>query len=166
MKLQFLFFRTIVAGILKSLSSFISFIMIAAITRLMGAEESGLFLLSISILGVLSVFFRLGLDQIFLRLLGADDKNTDSINAITTGIIWAVFASVFFTIIIYINSEFISNVLLSKPKFYPILSKIIWALPFMVVFLLLSFSLFSSNLRKLSGYSTTSNGNLFFWGNC
>ena len=58
----------------KLSAAFIAFGLTALVTRNMPNDEAGLFLLGFSILAVLSVFFRLGLDNVMLSLLSA--RNT------------------------------------------------------------------------------------------
>ncbi|MEY8200885.1 MAG: hypothetical protein RPS47_16730, partial [Colwellia sp.] len=84
MKKSSLLIKTALAAAIKALAASIAFFMTAAITRVMGAEESGLFLLAISILAFSSVFFRLGLDNVLLRLIGADKGTPRSIGAVST----------------------------------------------------------------------------------
>ncbi len=139
MKNSSLLLKTALAAAIKALAAFIAFFMTAAITRVMGAEESGLFLLAISILAFSSVFFRLGLDNIFLRLIGADKGTPRSIGAVSTGVVWSLLASVLFALLVYVCADFLAIFIFSKPEFSTVLSTMIWAVPFMVVFMLLSF---------------------------
>ena len=131
-----LLLKTALAAAIKALAAFIAFFMTVAITRVMGAEESGLFLLAVSILAFSSVFFRLGLDNAFLRLIGADQGTTRSIGAVSTGVTWSLLASVLFALLVYISADFIAISIFSKPEFSTVLSTMIWAVPFMVVFML------------------------------
>lgn len=139
MKKSSLLIKTALAAAIKALAAFIAFFMTAAITRIMGAEESGLFLLAISILAFSSIFFRLGLDNVILRLIGADKGTSYSIGAVSTGLIWSLFASVLFALLVYLSADFLAVVVFSKAEFALVVSTMIWALPFMVVFMLLSF---------------------------
>jgi O-antigen/teichoic acid export membrane protein len=138
-KTRTLLVKTAFAAGIKFSAAFIAFFMTASITRLLGAEQSGLFLLAISLLAFGSVFFRLGLDNVLLRLIGADQGSTRSIGSVTTGLIWSVIVAVAITLIVFLNSDFLSVHLFKKPEFTPVLSIMIWALPLMVVFTLLSF---------------------------
>jgi O-antigen/teichoic acid export membrane protein len=139
LKTRTLLVKTAFAAGVKFSAAFIAFFMTVSITRLLGAEQSGLFLLAISLLAFGSVFFRLGLDNVLLRLIGADQASTRSIGSVTTGLIWSVIVAVAITLIVFLNSEFLSIHLFKKSEFTPVLSIMIWALPLMVVFTLLSF---------------------------
>ncbi|MEY8198277.1 MAG: oligosaccharide flippase family protein [Colwellia sp.] len=139
MKTKSILIKTVLAGLVKAFAALIAFFMTAVVTRIIGADEAGLFLLAISILTFLSTFFRLGLDNIFLRLIGADKGTARSIGAVSTGIIWSLLSAVLFAILVYICADFIAISIFSKPEFSTVLSTMIWAVPFMVVFMLLSF---------------------------
>ena len=140
MNKSILLLKTALAAAIKAFAGLVAFLMTAVITRAMGAEESGLFFLAISILAFCSVFFRLGLDNAFIRILGADKGSPYSIRAISTGISWSVLAAIIFASVVFLSADLIAESALSKPDFLPVLSTMIWALPFMVVFMLLSFA--------------------------
>ncbi|MFQ3191188.1 MAG: O-antigen/teichoic acid export membrane protein [Paraglaciecola sp.] len=139
MKKSSLLIKTALTAAIKAMAAFIAFFMTAAITRIMGAEEAGLFLLAISILAFSSIFFRLGLDNVLLRLIGADRGTPRSIEAVSTGIVWSVLASGVFTLLVISYPDFLAHYVFSKPEFSKVISIMIWALPFIVVFMLLSF---------------------------
>jgi O-antigen/teichoic acid export membrane protein len=139
MKSRSLLLKTLLAAAVKVLAAFIAFFMTVAITRLLGANEAGLFLLAISILSFSSVFFRLGLDNVILKLIGSSEGSPDSIGAMRTALIWCSLATITITIFISIIAGPLSIHLFSKPEFSNVLSTMIWALPFMVVFMLLGF---------------------------
>jgi O-antigen/teichoic acid export membrane protein len=139
MKKSSLLIKTALTAAIKAMAAFIAFFMTAAITRIMGAEEAGLFLLAISILAFSSIFFRLGLDNVLLRLIGADRGTPRSIGAVSTGIAWSVLASGVFTLLVISYPDFLAHYVFSKPEFSKVISIMIWALPFIVVFMLLSF---------------------------
>lgn len=139
MKTRVLLFKTLLAAAVKASAAFIAFFMTVAITRLLGASESGLFLLAISILSFGSVFFRLGLDNVIIRLIGGSKGNINSIGAMSTALMWSSLIAIAMTVLIAIAAEPLSIYLFEKPEFTHVLSTMIWALPFMVVFILLSF---------------------------
>jgi len=139
MKTRALLLKTMLAATVKASAAFIAFFLTIVITRLLGASEAGLFLLAISILSFGSVFFRLGLDNAILRLIGGSKGSSESINAMRTGLIWSVLAAIAMTFLVALNPEPISITVLEKPELSNVLSTMIWALPFMVVFMLLGF---------------------------
>jgi len=139
MKDKSILIKTAIAGATKAATAFIAFFMTAAVTRTLGAEESGLFLLAISILAFLSVFFRLGLDNVVLRLISAGQGSPKSIGAMSTGLITSLAIGLLATLLVFLNADVIANAVFSKPEFAPVLSIMIWVLPLMLVFMLLSF---------------------------
>jgi O-antigen/teichoic acid export membrane protein len=139
MKVKDLLFKTGVAAVVKASSALIAFFMTVVVTRLLGASESGLFLLAISILSFGSVFFRLGLDNVIVRLIGCSKGSSDSIGAMRTALIWSSLAAITITIFIVLVAEPLSIHLFAKPEFSSVLSTMIWAMPFMVVFMLIGF---------------------------
>ena len=130
--------KTVFAGVTKAAAALIAFLMTAVVTRILGAEESGLFLLAVSILIFTSTFFRLGLNNVILRVISADKGSQYSIGAMSTGLLVSVTVGLIFTLLIYLNSPFIAVQVFSKAPFSNVLSTMIWALPFMLVFMLLA----------------------------
>tara|TARA_B110000196_G_scaffold320339_1_gene342074 strand:- start:1432 stop:2703 length:1272 start_codon:yes stop_codon:yes gene_type:complete len=140
MKTKALLFKTGVAGVVKAAAAFISFIMAMAITRFLGPEQAGLFLLALSILSFFSVFLRLGLDNVIVKLIGGSNGSTYSISALTTGLVWSVLAALSITFLIYVGAQFLSVYVFAKPEFSNVLSIMILALPFMVIFMVLGYA--------------------------
>jgi O-antigen/teichoic acid export membrane protein len=139
MKTRVLLLKTGFAAAVKASAAFIAFFMTIAVTRLLGAEQSGLFLLAISILSFGSVFFRLGLDNVIIKLIGSSKGDLHSVGSVSTGLLWGGVASIVITIIVSMYAEFFSINVFSKPEFVDVLSNMVWALPFMVVFMLIGF---------------------------
>jgi O-antigen/teichoic acid export membrane protein len=138
MKTNSILIQSAFAGFTKVVAAFAAFFMTAAVTRTLGAAESGLFLLAVSILAFLSVFFRLGLDNVVLRLISASQGSSKAIGALSTGLITSLAIGLLATLLFFFNVEFIASQVFSKAIFSTVLSVMIWALPFMLVFTLLS----------------------------
>ncbi len=139
MKTKALLIKTGLAAAVKAGAAFIAFFMTITITRLLGAEQAGLFLLALSILSFGSVFLRLGLDSVVVRFIGSSQGNLRSISALSTGLIWSTLATLAITILFLFGADILSVYVFTKPKFENVLSIMILALPFMVVFMLLGF---------------------------
>ena len=138
MKTATLIFKTLVAAITKASAALIAFFMTAAITRLLGPTQAGLFLLALSILSFCSVFFRLGLDSVIIRLIGADRGEGHTLIKLSTGLTWSISSALIMCLILSLFVDEISLNVFSKPEFSNVLLLMIWALPFTVVFMLLS----------------------------
>lgn len=134
-----LIFSSIIAAFVKAFAALIAFFMTLAITRLLGAEQAGLFLLAMSILSFSCVFFQLGLDNVIIRLISSSKGEVKSISAMNTGLIWSLLSTIVFVLIVLFNSRFFSSSLFSKPELHGPLSIMILGLPFMLVYLLLGF---------------------------
>ena len=139
MKTRSILRKTALAGLIKAVAAFIAFLMTAAVTRTLGAEEAGLFLLAITILAFLGVFFRLGLDNVVLRLISAGQGSPKAIGVMSTGLITSLTIGLLATLLVFLNADVIASSVFSKPEFAPVLSIMIWVLPLMLVFMLLSF---------------------------
>ena len=122
----------------KLSAAFIAFGLTALVTRNMPNDEAGLFLLGFSLLAVLSVVFRLGLDNVVLRFLSAHGTDVFAQEKLNRGLLWV--ATVVFpsTVLGMLFSEQIATHIFNKPAFGPVLFWIILALPAMAIFMLLA----------------------------
>ena len=109
MKTRSILRKTALAGLIKAVAAFIAFLMTAAVTRTLGAEEAGLFLLAITILAFLGVFFRLGLDSVVLRLISAGQGSPKAIGAMSTGLITSLAIGLLATLLVFFNADVIAN---------------------------------------------------------
>ncbi|MCG7939639.1 MAG: oligosaccharide flippase family protein [Candidatus Thiodiazotropha lotti] len=143
------FVKITYAATAKVTSAFILFILTALVTRNMPGEEAGLFLLGISLLGVMSVIFRLGLDNVILRFLSAHSNNSFAQDKLNRGLQWIVTLSIPAALFGIINSKYIAIYIFQKPEFGDVLFWLLPALPAMAIFFLLSFA-FQSQHRVIT----------------
>ncbi|MEK9714204.1 MAG: hypothetical protein VW258_16695 [Thalassolituus sp.] len=129
----------------KVSSAFVAFALTALVTRNMSNDEAGLFLLGFTLLAVLSVFFRLGLDNIILRFLSARGSDEFAQEKLNRGLLWIATATIPATIIGMFLSDAIATHIFYKPDFAPILFWVLPALPAMALFFLLSFAFQAQN---------------------
>lgn len=125
----------------KLSAAFIAFGLTALVTRNMPNDEAGLFLLGFSLLAVLSQFFRLGLDNVVLRFIGAHGIDAVAQEKLNRGLLWVVTAVIPITIIGCLFSQQIASYIFSKPDFGSVLFWLFPALPAMAVFMLLAMAL-------------------------
>jgi O-antigen/teichoic acid export membrane protein len=130
--------KTLVAGVAKALAALVGFALMSVVTRVLGAEESGLFLLGLSLLTALSIFFRLGLNNLVLRAVGAESLSQSAQSMLNTGLVWIVLASVPFSLLVYLFAGVIAATIFNKPEFSVVLQYCMLALPAMALFMLLS----------------------------
>lgn len=130
--------KTVIAALVKGGAAVVGFGLTAVVVRAMGAEESGLFLLGLSLLAALATFFRLGLDGVVLRAVGAEGLSVTAQSKCNTGLVWVVLASAPFALLVFLFSDVISAVVFNKPEFSIVLQYCMLALPSMAVFMLLA----------------------------
>jgi O-antigen/teichoic acid export membrane protein len=126
------------AAVAKLSAAFIAFGLTALVTRNMPNDEAGLFLLGFSILTVLSVFFRLGLDNVILRFLSAHGTDAFAQEKLNRGLLWVATLVIPSTVLGIIFSEQIATHIFNKPAFGPVLFWMLLALPAMAIFMLLA----------------------------
>lgn len=124
----------------KTAAAFAAFALTALVTRNMPNDEAGLFLLGFTLITVLSIFFRLGLDNVILRFLSAHGTDAFAQEKLNRGLLWIATAVLPATIAGMALSEQIATHILNKPEFEPVLFWMLPALPAMAIFFLLSFA--------------------------
>lgn len=124
----------------KTAAAFAAFALTALVTRNMPNDEAGLFLLGFTLLTVLSIFFRLGLDNVILRFLAAHGTDDFAQEKLNRGLLWIATAAIPATVLGMALSEPIATHIFNKPAFAPVLFWMLPALPSMALFFLLSFA--------------------------
>lgn len=140
MKKHTMILKTLFAGGVRASAAVVALILTFLVTRIMSVDEAGLFLFGFTIVNVMATFFRMGMDNIVLREVGANGLSTASLNIIHTGLLVVFFTSIFFATLVSFFSKEISYYVFDKPAFGLVLEWLVLSLPFMVVFMLLSFS--------------------------
>lgn len=135
MKLQWL---VLSSAVVKLLSAFMTFFMTLVVTRNLDIEQSGMFMFAIAIISVTVIFFRLGLDNVVLRIISAKLGKENSQAVLYVGITWIAAVSLPVVACIFLCSDNIAIHLLSKPEFAPVLKIAIWTVPVMAVFMLIA----------------------------
>ena len=112
-------------------------------------DEAGLFLLGFTILTVLSVFFRLGLDNVILRFLSAHGTDAFAQEKLNRGLLWVATAVIPSTALGMFFSDQIAFFVFNKPDFGSVLFWMLFALPLMTIFMLLAIA-FQSQHRVVT----------------
>jgi O-antigen/teichoic acid export membrane protein len=133
----------------KLSAAFIAFGLTALVTRNMPNDEAGLFLLGFTILTVLSVFFRLGLDNVILRFLSAHGTDAFAQEKLNRGLLWVATAVIPSTALGMFFSDQIAFFVFNKPDFGSVLFWMLFALPLMTIFMLLAIA-FQSQHRVVT----------------
>lgn len=130
--------KTIITGLVKAAAAMIAFSLTVLVTRTLGAEESGLFLLAFSVISVLSIFFRLGLDNVILRWVGAEGVSPFAQQKLNLGLTWVALTTIPVTLIIELFADPLILMFFNKPEFVSVFRCIILGLPAMSLFMLLA----------------------------
>ena len=112
------------AGFFKLLSAISIFILSVFLARNFGADESGYYFLSLTLVTFLSVISRVGLDNTVLRFTATafELKNWSQIRMVLlTGLSLSFFLSAIIIFLLYTFSDFISEVVFQKPKLQHVL---------------------------------------------
>ncbi|GAB3108903.1 oligosaccharide flippase family protein [Aestuariicella hydrocarbonica] len=133
-----LLYKIAISGSVKMASAIIAFFLTVVVARTLGADEAGLFLLVVSLLASLSVFFRLGLDGVILKVVGAEGLSDKAQAQLRTGLCWIMLVSLPMALGISLSAEWWAVSLFDKPAFSPVLRWAVWALPCMSMFMLLA----------------------------
>lgn len=124
----------------KTAAAFAAFALTALVTRNMPNDEAGLFLLGFTLIAVLSIFFRLGLDNVILRFMSAHGTDEFAQEKLNRGLLWIATAVIPATVLGMVLSEPIAAYVFNKPAFAEVLFWMLPALPAMALFFLLSFA--------------------------
>jgi O-antigen/teichoic acid export membrane protein len=129
---------TVAALILKAGGAVFQFIMTVIIARQLGAADTGVFLLSLTIVTVLSVFSRFGTDNYLVKIISQHSSK----QSLSTGIAYLekVILSVFVfsfivSVIVYFIAPLISEYIFDNIKLGRVLAKmsaVVWLLSFML----------------------------------
>lgn len=132
------FLKTVISGFSKGGSAFVAFFLTALVTRSLGANDAGLFLLGFSFVAALSVFFRLGLDNIVLRSVGAEGTSMAAQLILNRGLLWILCITLPISLLLSLFSEAIAVNAFNKPDFTTVIRWMVLAVPFMALFTLLA----------------------------
>ncbi len=124
---------TVLAMFVRALSALSSFILSIVIARKLGASESGLFFLSLSIVTVVATLSRFGLDNPLVKTIAANivnqRQNNYSIRPITLAASkFVIFVSVLVAVVIMLTSRLISE-FFDKPE----LQDPLWVMAMVIV---------------------------------
>lgn len=124
---------------LKTFAGTIGFIVTVFITRLLGAEDSGLFYLALTIITLLAAMYRLGLEHVATRFVGAYSAEQDwrAVNGLYRASVFFICAiGIPLTLLFVSFADWLASVLFQKPDLGPLLSIMLFAaLPFALYWL-------------------------------
>ena len=104
-----IFQKSSVSLLLKIAGSLLGYVFLLLATRNIGASSWGVFVLFLSVLNISSIFSRLGVDILTLKLVSASSSIFDKIKSIYfSSVRLAVLASLIISVILYFTSDFIA----------------------------------------------------------
>jgi O-antigen/teichoic acid export membrane protein len=132
--------KTITAGLTKALGALSGFALTLIVTRTLGADESGYFMLSLAIITILVEFFRLGMDNLLVKYVGAKSLDSSAQSLVNQSIKWVLEYSTVGAFILFFTAQLISEYVFDKPNLEEILKVFSFCIPFVCIFTLLSFA--------------------------
>ena len=130
--------KLLAAGLAKGFAAISAFVLTALVTRNLNGEEAGLFLLGFTLLVILSVVVRQGLDNVILRYLSANGMSESAQEKLCRGLLRVGSLSIVLTVTCMLLSDFIAEYIFQKPEFASTLFWLLPALPSMALFYLIS----------------------------
>ncbi|MGH1373384.1 MAG: oligosaccharide flippase family protein [Cellvibrionaceae bacterium] len=125
--------KVIFTGGIRVAAACVSLLFTVAVTRNLTSDQAGLFFIAFSLLAVLSVFFKLGLDSVLLRRFGEQGFSGTGQFDLYSGLRWVAVSSSIFAFSVFMFSDFISVSIFSKKELSPVLKAAVVALPLMSV---------------------------------
>jgi O-antigen/teichoic acid export membrane protein len=132
--------KTISAGFAKALAAISGFALTITVTRTLGAQESGYFMLGLAIVTILVLIFRLGLDNIVLRYVGANAISSDAQNVVNQSIKWILQYSIIGAIALFLGAQLLADYVFAKPSLGPVLKLFSFCIPFVCLFTIMGFA--------------------------
>ncbi len=121
----------------KMLSAVSLFVMNMIVARELGAAEAGLFFLGFTLITVVAVIGRLGLDQAVVRFVAAS-RATNSIGALHSvyrkSVVWVAVSSTGLALLGWINAGWLVRNVFDQPGFEPVLRTFVIAIPLVALY--------------------------------
>ncbi len=121
----------------KLLSAVSLFVMNMVVARALGAAEAGLFFLGFTLVTVVAVVGRLGLDQAVVRFVAAS-RATHSISALHSvyrkSIVWVAISSTGFALLGWFYAGWLVRNVFDQPGFEPVLRTFVIAIPLVALY--------------------------------
>lgn len=137
----------IIAALVKLFSATSGFFLTLLVTRFLSSDSAGAFLLCLAIVTVISYMFRMGFDNIILRVVSSDFREIKSQVIVKYALQKVIIFSLLGTITLLIFSDFLANSVFNKIELANVLLIFILSIPFISVSFLIS--QISQGLNKL-----------------
>lgn len=107
--------QSMLSAVLKVAAAFISFALTFIVARKLDILDAGYFLFCFALVSIFSMLFRLGLNDVILRVFGANGLSEYANDVLSKSVQWIFISSIFFSLFVFAFSEFISDTIFSKP---------------------------------------------------
>lgn len=145
--------------LVRAFGAGLTFIMIVLFARFLGTEDYGLFSLGLTLLGIVAVIARFGLDTVVLKQVSVNiEKNSPLAKGyLSSCILFVLIWGGLVSILVYMGSEFIGDNIFDKPRLEGVLKLFSFGVvPFSLIIILsetfkaLRRPLFSSSIQSIS----------------
>ncbi|KXI27224.1 oligosaccharide flippase family protein [Paraglaciecola hydrolytica] len=137
----------IIAALVKLFSATSGFFLTLLVTRFLSSDSAGAFLLCLAIVTVISYMFRMGFDNIILRVVSSDVREIKSQVIVKYALKKVIIFSVIGTITLLIFKDFLATTVFNKIELSNVLLIFLISIPFISISFLIS--QISQGLNKL-----------------
>lgn len=130
--------QALTGTVFKVLAGFSGVVMTMMLTRTLGASESGVFFLAHTIITILSIVFRFGLDNVVLKWFGREGITQVSQGKLSQGLLFSIVLSVPVLVVLFIGAPWLSDIAFNQPDMSSVLRLLVIGLPAMLVYLILA----------------------------
>ena len=134
------YYRYVFVALTKGSAAFAALLLTYAVTYFLTPVEAGYFFLGFTFLSVMSVFFRVGLDNVILREFAKVGVSRISLQLLFRGVLWSLSAMLPILILVYLFRVDISVVIFSKPEMVEVIYWVVLSTPLIVLMMLASFA--------------------------
>lgn len=123
------------AFIFKIIGSLLGYVFLLLVTRTSGAEVWGVFVLCMALLNITSILSRFGVDTALLRFVAQLKGKTEEVKGIYfQGLTLVLFLSIFFSVLLFLFSDIVAELVFRKAYLTPYFKVIAFALiPFTII---------------------------------
>jgi O-antigen/teichoic acid export membrane protein len=149
--------KSVVVFFIKIFGSLLAFIFTLLLTNSLGATEAGYYFLAFSIMSFLVPFASLGMNNVVLKLVSLHhDSGNDSEarNVVFKSVGLVFFISMFLAISVFLNVDWIAHNVFNKAELSATLGGMIWTLPLIVLYTLISHAVQGFNKVAYSMFIT------------
>jgi len=151
-----------VAALVKLFSATSGFFLTLLVTRFLPSDSAGVFLLCLAIVTVISYMFRMGFDNIVLRVVSSDVRDIKSQTIVKYALSKVIVFTVLGTITLLVFKDFLATTVFNKIELANILLIFLFSIPFISISFLISQISQGLNKLFLTGFFQNLGISIFF----